>query len=151
MIEFRLGTALLAGSIVALTAGWASGADLGTVDAMSPLLPREEAKTLKNPVASTAASIAKGRLVYAANCVPCHGEDGKARGDAMGNATDLTDPVVWSHGTSEGEIFRSIRDGAGLAMRPFRFEIHQVEDLWHLVNYVHSLWPEDKRPPVVAN
>lgn len=145
----RAGLAVFAFSAAALLAGAAGAADLGTVDATSPVLPREEAKTLKNPVPNTQASIAKGRQIYAANCVPCHGEDGKARGDAMGNATDLTDPVVWNHGTAEGEIFRTIRDGAGVAMRPFRFEIHEVEDLWNLVNYIHSLWPEDKRPPIV--
>jgi hypothetical protein len=48
---------------------------------------------------------------------------------------------VWKNGTSEGLIFRSIRDGAGLAMPPFKTEVTAQEDLWHLVNFVRSLWP----------
>ena len=60
----------------------------------------------------------------------------------MANATDLTEPAVWKNGTSEGLVFRSIRDGAGLAMPPFKTEVVAQDDLWHLVNFVRSLWPE---------
>ena len=42
----------------------------------------------------------------------------------------------------EGLVFRSIRDGAGLAMPPFKTEVVAQDDLWHLVNFVRSLWPK---------
>ena len=67
------------------------------------------------------------------------------RGDQVGHRTDptdLTDPSVWKNGTAEGLVFRSIRDGAGLAMPPFKAEVTAAEDLWHLVNFVRSLWPK---------
>ena len=108
-------------------------------------LTTEEAKKLKSPVAYTKASIARGKLLYTRDCTECHGADGKSLVDVIANATDLTDPKAWSSGTSEGEVFRSIRDGAGEAMPPFS-DKQKDEDLWHLTNYVRSLWPEASRP-----
>ena len=66
--------------------------------------------------------------------------------DVIANATDLTNPKAWKSGTSEGEIFRSIRDGAGEAMPPFAEKVPKEEDLWHLVNYTRNLWPDSARP-----
>jgi mono/diheme cytochrome c family protein len=106
----------------------------------------EEAKKLKSPVPFTKESIAKGRTLFARNCTACHGNDGKAQVDVVANATDLTDPKVWGSGTSEGEIFRSIRDGAGDTMPPFKSQLQKEEDMWHLVNFIRSLWPEPMRP-----
>src|SRR5437762_2558728 len=76
-------------------------------------LSREEAKKLKSPVPYTKDSITRGRTLYARSCTPCHGADGKAMVDVVADATNLTEPKLWKSGTSEGEIFRSIRDGAG--------------------------------------
>jgi mono/diheme cytochrome c family protein len=66
--------------------------------------------------------------------------------DVVADATDLTSPPAYKSGTSEGEIFRSIRDGAGETMPPFKTQITGETDLWHLVNYIRSLWPESMRP-----
>jgi mono/diheme cytochrome c family protein len=116
------------------------------VAADAPPLTMDAAKALKNPVPSTSDSIARGKRLYQTHgCANCHGADGKALVEIVANATDLTDPAVWKNGTAEGLVFRSIRDGAGLAMPPFKTEVTAQEDLWHLVNFVRSLWPEDKR------
>lgn len=113
------------------------------VPADAPPLTMDAAKALKSPVPSTSESIARGKRLYSAHgCANCHGTDGKALIEVVANATDLTDPAVWKNGTSEGLIFRSIRDGAGLAMPPFKTEVTAQEDLWHLVNFVRSLWPK---------
>jgi len=106
----------------------------------------EEAKRLKNPVPFTKDSIAKGRALFARNCTACHGNDGKSQVDVVANATDLTDPKAFGSGTSEGEIFRSIRDGAGDTMPPFKSQLSKEEDMWNLVNFIRSLWPEPMRP-----
>ena len=105
-----------------------------------------DAKKLKSPVPYTKKSIAQGRAVFARMCTSCHGADGKAAVDVVADATDLTDPKVWRSGTSEGEIFRNIRDGAGASMPAFKSQIRQEEDMWHLVNFIRSLWPESMRP-----
>jgi len=103
-------------------------------------------KKLKNPVPFTNKSIARGKTVYIRFCADCHGRDGKAMIDFISDATDLTAPKRWRHGTTPGEIFHSIRDGAGVAMPPYKIHIPKETDLWHLVNFVQSLWPESVRP-----
>lgn len=111
-------------------------------------LSAEAAKKLRDPVPFTRKSIAKGRDLFLRNCVGCHGDDGKALIDVVANATDLTDPKGFRDGTSDGEIFRSIRDGAGASMPSFKSQIDKEEDLWYLVNFIHSLWPTDAQPPL---
>lgn len=113
-------------------------------------LTGEEAKQLKSPVPYTKSSINRGRTLFANDCTACHGQDGKAEVDVVADATNLTDPQLWKSGTAEGEIFRSIRDGAGLTMPPYKTLIRQEEDMWHLVNFLRSLWPEPQRPKLEA-
>lgn len=124
---------------------------MGPLNIDTPALSPADAKALKNPVANTAKSIARGKLLFVTSgCVSCHGNDGKALIEVVANATDLTNPKIWKNGTAEGQIFRSIRDGAGGAMPAFKGQITQEEDLWNLVNFIHSLWPQDQRPAVVS-
>lgn len=111
-------------------------------------LSAADAKKLKNPIPYTKKSIAQGRNVFARYCTGCHGADGKATVDVVADATDLTEPKSYRDGMSEGEIFRSIRDGAGASMPSFKTQIQKEEDLWHLVNYIHSLWPDSMQPPL---
>ena len=71
------------------------------------------AAILRNPVASTPASIAAGKRVYDANCAACHGN--RAQGAVKAGITisiieeqrgkqppDLTDDQ-WDHGSSDGD------------------------------------------------
>ena len=108
-------------------------------------LSSEEARKLKSPIPYTKKSIAAGKVVFARNCTTCHGPDGKAEVDVVANATDLTSPKAYKSGTTEGEIFRSIRDGAGEAMPPFETQL-SADEMWNLVNFIRSLWPEEMRP-----
>ena len=109
-------------------------------------LSAAEAKKLKSPIAYSKKSITQGRAVFSRSCVGCHGADGKSQVDVVADATDLTDPKLWKSGITEGEMFRSIRDGQGASMPAFRTQIRKEEDLWHMVNFIRSLWPEDARP-----
>ena len=43
-------------------------------------------------------------------------------------------------------MFRSIRDGAGDAMPPFDEKFENEKDIWDMVNFIRSLWPEPARP-----
>ena len=91
------------------------GVALAASVASAEPLTMEDAKKLKSPVAYSKASIARGKVLYLRKCTECHGADGKSLVDVVANATDLTDPDAWLSGTSEGEVYRSIRDGAGEA------------------------------------
>jgi len=121
---------------------------LSSTAVLAQRMSSEEAKKLKNPIANTKKSIGQGRSVFIRNCAACHGNDGKAQVDVVADATDLTNPKVFKSGTSEGEIFRSIRDGAGETMPPFKTQMSNEQDFWHLVNFIRNLWPDGVRPAV---
>ncbi len=103
-------------------------------------------KKLKSPVPYTKTSIRRGQILFRNRCTECHGPDGKALIDIIADASDLTAPKMYFSGTKEGEIFRSIRDGAGVSMPPYKMQIRREEDMWHLVNFIRSLWPKSMRP-----
>ena len=109
-------------------------------------LTRDDAQKLKSPIAYTKKSVDRGRVIFLQNCTSCHGENGKAEGSLIADATDLTTPTLYKSGTSEGEIFRSIRDGAGDQMPAFKSQLASETDVWNLVNFIRSLWPESMRP-----
>jgi mono/diheme cytochrome c family protein len=111
-------------------------------------LTRDEAQKLKSPVAYTKKSVDRGRAIFMQNCTSCHGENGKAEGSLIADATDLTTPSLYKSGTTEGEIFHSIRDGAGDQMPAFKSQLGGEADIWNLVNFIRSLWPESMRPPL---
>ncbi len=112
-------------------------------------LTRDDAQKLKSPVAYTKKSVDRGRVIFLQNCTSCHGENGKAEGSLIADATDLTTPSLYKSGTTEGEIFRSIRDGAGDQMPAFKSQLGSETDIWNLVNFIRSLWPESMRPAMV--
>jgi mono/diheme cytochrome c family protein len=140
---------------LALAIAWTIAATQGPsaqVTPDSPPLTMDAAKALKSPVPNTSKSIGRGKTMYGAlGCADCHGTDGKALTEIVANATDLTNPDVWKNGTAEGLVFRSIRDGAGLAMPPFKTQVNSQDDIWHLVNFIRNLWPEGQRPPQAAD
>lgn len=142
--RFPIEVLLLAGAFFG-AAHWAAIAASDDAPA-TKRITMEEAKKLKSPVPFTKASIARGKILYSRDCTECHGADGKSLVDVVANATDLTDPKAWKSGTSEGEVYRSIRDGAGEAMPPFVEKVSKEEDLWHLTNFLRSLWPDSARP-----
>jgi mono/diheme cytochrome c family protein len=147
--KFLLIATLFATAITAASTTW-SRDEPGAKSSGTPLT-REEARKLKSPVPFSKASIARGKILYARACTECHGADGKSQVDVIANATDLTNPKAWRSGTSAGEIFRSIRDGAGEAMPPFAEKVSKEEDLWHLVNYLQNLWPDSARPKLAKS
>lgn len=99
-----------------------------------------------NPVPADDASVATGAQLFAQFCTECHGRDGRAQVDVISDATDLTEPEAYYSGTSEDEIFNSISNGAGVAMPPWSHgQISGPNDLWHLVNFIRSLWTPEQR------
>lgn len=140
MIAMRRFIVVAVALIAPCATSWAD--DSVVVDLDRPLTV-DEARALDNPFPLASDSIAKGRTAYLQYaCATCHGEDGRALMVFAGPVTDLTNPPVWVNGTSQGEIFRSIRDGVS-GMPAYGKEIGDTEKLWHLVNFIRSLWPAD--------
>jgi mono/diheme cytochrome c family protein len=101
---------------------------------------------LKNPIASTGESVAAGKQTYTRSCAPCHGTSGQGGpgNDLIPAAPDLTD-AAWDHGSTDGEIFVSIKDGIppDFNMTPFKDRLKD-DEIWNVVNYLRSI---AKQPP----
>lgn len=101
-----------------------------------------QAAAVKNPVPSTPMSIAQGQRLYQSNCRQCHGARGAGDGPfAPKNPSppNLTD-AEWKFGSSDGEIFAVIANGAGpdSPMKAMRRSLSD-NDIWNVVNYLRSL------------
>lgn len=101
-----------------------------------------EAAKMKNPVPSSAESIAAGKAAFTKNCRFCHGADAKGNGPMAPKDThpsNLTD-AKWDRGSSDGEIFAVIRDGAGpkFDMKGYKSKMTDT-DMWNVVNFLRSI------------
>ncbi len=111
------------------------------------------ARTLKNPLDSTAAMIASGKALYDMYCDHCHGPKGTGDGKVAAGVTveegdrgsveksayngvaNLTGDALKN--ISEGHIFHVITHGKGL-MWPHGSQI-SAEDRWKIAMYVKTL------------
>ena len=85
--------------------------------------------------ATDAAAAARGKAVYAEQCVACHGETGKGNKEFGGpNLTDQT----WLYGSDKAAILTSIRTGRGGRMPTWAGRLDPVM-IKALAVYVHSL------------
>jgi mono/diheme cytochrome c family protein len=98
-----------------------------------------------NPVPYTEASVNQGAQLYQLYCTACHGVDGRAQMDVIADATDLTFPEDYYNGNTPEAIYRSIKDGAGVGMPPWGQQLADDQDIWHLVNFIRSLWSDQQR------
>jgi len=108
-------------------------------------LPEDADKT-KNPVASSAESIEKGKALYLdstkGNCIFCHGETGSGNEGNLAKLrrkpADLTNKERMTAMT-DGEIFWKITKGIRGIMPSGERKLPDAEDRWHVVNYVRTL------------
>jgi copper transport protein len=97
-----------------------------------------------NPIPADPTSLSRGRALYTANCVTCHGESGRGVGPrafqqffSSFQRADLTADHMEAH--SDGDLFWWIGKGIrGTAMPGFEDSLG-AEDRWLLVNYIRSL------------
>jgi mono/diheme cytochrome c family protein len=102
-----------------------------------------EGKKLKNPVAATPDSIKAGQASFQKYCRFCHGTDAKGNGPMAPQGThppDLTNAAKFTRGTTDGEIFMVIKEGAGpkFDMKGFKSKMTEPE-IWNVVNYLRSI------------
>ena len=105
-----------------------------------------DARTMKNPVPPTAASVTAGAATFKKYCSFCHGAGAKGDGaltpKGMTTPADLTDDK-WDRGSTDGEIFTVIMEGAGpkFEMKGLKGKIADRE-VWQIVNFLRSLGPK---------
>ena len=100
-----------------------------------------EAAKLQNPVQPSPESIGAGKQAFTRYCANCHGlnAEGGPGNDLTPAAPDLTDKD-WKNGSTDGEIFTSIKNGVppDFNMGAFGDQLKD-EEIWTVVNYVRSL------------
>jgi len=101
-----------------------------------------EAKTWKNPVAATPASLADARQIYTSNCQKCHGVNGDGKLPPGSNYFYSTEPTDFTNrrivdAMSDGEIFWKITHGRK-PMPAFEKRLSD-EQRWQLVNLIREI------------
>ncbi len=127
--------------------GWACVGSLAAAWVVVGLSAQEkhenaEAAKLRNPVASSPASVAAGEAVYMKYCRGCHAKDaagGPPPEAGEEPASNLID-AEWNHGSSDGEIFHVIKNGVPptMIMEAFGPRVPDA-DIWNVVNFLRSI------------
>ena len=95
-----------------------------------------------NPVPANDQSLAAGKILYAKQCLSCHGATGVGNGPAAAalakSPGDLSKPAMWDQ--SDGAIFWKITNGK----KPMpSFETLTTEtERWQIVDYMRTLAPK---------
>jgi len=95
---------------------------------------------LRNPVASTQASVDRGGAIYAERCAMCHGVSG--RGD--GPAAERLNPrpadlrVHLAAGHSDAQLFDWVSNGYPDSAMPAFKSTLSADDRWNVLNFIRS-------------
>ena len=100
----------------------------------------DAAKSMKNPVASNATSLASGKELWSTHCKSCHGA--KGLGDGNKAAQLKTEPGDFTktdiQAESDGALFYKLSEGRD-EMPNFKKKLPDDEDRWALVNFIRTL------------
>ena len=132
------------GVVAGVAAAWLIVTGAATI-AQTPAPPKEvpaEARKMKAAVPSSPAAIEAGKQLYAKYCRFCHGDTGLGDGRLApknSKPSNLTDKE-WTRGSSEGEIFWVIQNGAppDYQMKGLKGKVSDT-DTWNIVHFVRSL------------
>jgi cytochrome c oxidase cbb3-type subunit 3 len=116
----------------------------GVADVAAFVLTNLDGRSLPEGVKADAA---KGKEIFASNCVACHGPEAKGT-PAMG-APDLTHPQAFIYGSSFAQLQQTIRYGRQGQM-PAQAEIQGNDKVHLLAAYVYSLSQDSAAETVTA-
>ena len=103
-----------------------------------PDMTREQMRDVENPIAPTPDSVEKGKELWGKFCLHCHGPKGKGDGKVAAKfvtPADLTMQMYVDY--TDGFIYGSVRNG--IRNMPPQGVALDVDERWHLVNYIRSL------------
>jgi len=113
---------------------------LGNAQKPAKWVAPDKFKTMKNPLAGDANSIATGKDLYAKHCKSCHGKEGLGDGtkaSSLGaSCGDFTSKAFQSQ--TDGEIYYKMTQGKD-KMPAYGKTIPEDADRWALVNFLRKL------------
>ncbi|MGN7749377.1 cytochrome-c oxidase, cbb3-type subunit III [Pseudomonas sp. 22515] len=118
--------------------------DQGVADVAAFVVSKLDGRTLPE---GAKANVENGQKIFAANCVACHGPEGKGT-PAMG-APNLTHPQAFIYGSSFAQLQQTIRYGRQGQM-PAQAEIQGNDKVHLLAAYVYSLSQDTAAESVTA-
>jgi high-affinity iron transporter len=93
-------------------------------------------------------SASRGRLLFAENCVSCHGEAGDGYGSSAQGLSpppaDFTDPAFMRFETPY-DFFHIISAGKASSAMPAWSEVLSVQERWDLVSYLWTVLPGSEK------
>lgn len=95
------------------------------------------AKVLKNPIDSSAETVAEGKVLYGRYCQSCHGEGGLGDGKVADQYKGVANLVAKAKVVTEGHIYHVITHGKG-RMWPHGSQVNP-DERWKIVHFVKSL------------
>ena len=121
----------------------AAAMDPGMMDRHMVPIPETYAP-LTSPIAADSDSLARGQVVYEANCAVCHGSDGWGNGPAASSL--IPPPAPLAHTApmlSDAYLFYRVSEGGGIepfnsAMPAWKAKLSETQR-WDVINYVRSL------------
>jgi caa(3)-type oxidase subunit IV len=119
----------------------------GDVYVKGPIVAEVKSK-LSKPWISTPALVARGKELFAVNCVSCHGTEGYGDGPAAAainpHPRNFHQDKDWVNGRKPTDVFKTLKTGVPGSMMA-SFATLPSDDRWALDAYVLSLGP---KPPV---
>ncbi|HEX7518140.1 MAG TPA: c-type cytochrome [Chthoniobacterales bacterium] len=91
----------------------------------------------KNPVPADATSIARGKTVFVAECVTCHGTSGKGDGPQAKDLEKNPGNLTKLQGQSPGALFWKVTEGR--KPMPSLGQKLTEQQRWDVVNYIQTL------------
>lgn len=100
------------------------------------------------PWVSTPEAVARGKELFAQQCVACHGPEGKGNGPAAAALKppprDFTSTSGWKNGWKPSQILKTLNEGIPASPMP-PFASLPIDDRWALAHFVAQLNPQPQK------